>query len=56
MQPIKNIRETMRDLGLTQFPKLLTNTELEYMLTDEGAFTVFVPVDEAFNKLTPDQK
>lgn len=56
LQPIKNIRETMKDLGLTQFPKLLTNTELEYKLTEEGAFTVFAPVDEAFNKLTPDQK
>ncbi|XP_060590132.1 periostin-like [Ruditapes philippinarum] len=56
LQPVKNLRETMNDLGLTQFPKLLTNTELEYRLKEEGAYTVFVPIDEAFNKLTHDQK
>ena len=46
----------MNDLGLTQFPKLLTNTELENKLKEGGAYTVFVPIDEAFNKLTHDQK
>lgn len=56
MQSVKNIRDTLDDLGLTQFSKLLKNTELEYMLREGGAYTVFVPVNDAFNRLTQDQK
>ena len=56
VDPIQNIRDTLHDLGLKQFTKLLTNTELESDLMLKGAFTVFAPVDEAFNNLTLDQK
>lgn len=54
--PLKNIIQTLSALGLTQFPKLLTNTELQRNLEEKGAFTVFAPIDGAFNKLTHDQK
>ena len=56
VQPTRNIRETLTDLGLTQFPKLLKNTELEHQLRQRGAYTVFAPIDEAFDDITQDQK
>ena len=56
VDPIQNIKDTLHDLGLKQFTKLLTNTELESDLMLKGAFTVFAPVDEAFDNLTLDQK
>ena len=51
-----NLREKLINLDLKQFTKLLTNTEVESDLILQGAFTIFAPVDEAFNGLTPDQK
>ncbi|KAK3577238.1 hypothetical protein CHS0354_030520 [Potamilus streckersoni] len=56
VRPLKNVRETIKDLKLNEFSKLLTNTELERQLIDGGAYTVFVPEDEAFEDLTYDQK
>ena len=56
VDPVMNLREKLLDLDLKQFTKMLTNTEIESDLMLQGAFTVFAPVDEAFNGLTPDQK
>ncbi|WAQ99700.1 POSTN-like protein [Mya arenaria] len=56
VQPTKNIRETLTDLGVTEFTKLLKNTELEYKLRETGAFTVFAPIDKAFESITQDQR
>lgn len=56
MDPVQNIRDALLELDLKQFTKLLTNTEIESDLMLQGAFTVFAPIDEAFNGLTQDQK
>ena len=53
---LRNIRDTLVGHGLNKFAKLLTNTELEYNLKERGAYTVFAPIDEAFDDLTHDQQ
>ncbi|XP_052228208.1 periostin-like isoform X2 [Dreissena polymorpha] len=56
IKPTKNIRDTLVDLGLKEFLRLLKNTELEYRMLEAGAYTVFAPIDEAFEHLTQDQR
>ncbi|XP_033743739.1 periostin-like isoform X2 [Pecten maximus] len=54
--PLQNLKQTTLELLQQKFPKLLTNTELEGNLLYQGAFTVFVPIDSAFQNLTYDDR
>ncbi|KAL5012780.1 hypothetical protein ScPMuIL_011331 [Solemya velum] len=52
LKPLKNLVESLKDLGLTEFLRLLKNTDLEDNLAYQGAFTIFAPVNEAFSNLS----
>ena len=53
----QNITEVAKSLGLTEFVKLLTLSELESELNVEGGrFTAFIPSDEAFLALPQETK
>ncbi|XP_060083837.1 periostin-like [Ylistrum balloti] len=56
VQPLQNLKFTALDLLQQKFPQLLTNTELEGNLLYQGAFTVFVPIDKAFENITYDDR
>lgn len=56
-KPLTNIVETAANkLLLLKFSSLLTNTELEESLKFEGAFTAFIPIDEAFQNISYDDR
>ncbi|XP_035214306.1 transforming growth factor-beta-induced protein ig-h3-like isoform X1 [Stegodyphus dumicola] len=56
VEPLKNIAETAKDIGATKFIEYAEQSGLLPMLTDRGAYTVFVARDKAFRSLTKEQE
>ena len=56
MKPLKNILDTARELGATDFVKYVESTGLEKEWVREGAFTLFAPSNEAFASMNPQLK
>ena len=48
VKPLKNILETARDIGATDFVKYVEESGLQKDWSREGAFTLFAPTNEAF--------
>lgn len=51
VKPLKNILETARDLGATDFVNYIEESGLDKELASEGAFTLFAPTNEAFQNI-----
>ena len=49
MKPLKNVLDTARDLGATKFVKYLQDSGIGADLSKEGTYTLFAPLDSAFN-------
>lgn len=49
MKPLKNILDTARDLGAGKFVTYIEESGLSSELTKEGTYTLFAPLDDAFN-------
>ena len=48
MKPLKNVLDTARDLGATDFVRYVEESGLQKEWSREGAFTLFAPTNEAF--------
>ena len=51
MKPLKNILETARELGASDFVNYIVESGLDKELSREGAFTLFAPTNEAFQSI-----
>lgn len=56
VKPLKNILDTARDLGATDFVRYVEESGLEKEWAREGAFTLFAPTNEAFANIPPQLK
>lgn len=54
VKPLKNILETARDIGATDFVKYVEESGLQKDWSREGAFTLFAPTNEAFARIPRD--
>jgi len=52
VKPLKNILETARDLGATEFVKYVEESGLQKEWVRDGAFTLFAPTNEAFKSMS----
>jgi uncharacterized surface protein with fasciclin (FAS1) repeats len=48
VKPLKNILDTARDLGASKFVSYIEESGLNAGLTKEGTYTLFAPLDDAF--------
>jgi len=51
VKPLKNILETARELGASDFVNYIVESGLDKELSREGAFTLFAPTNEAFQSI-----
>ena len=51
VKPLKNILDTARDLGATDFVRYVEESGLQKEWSREGAFTLFAPTNEAFQSI-----
>jgi uncharacterized surface protein with fasciclin (FAS1) repeats len=49
VKPLKNILDTARDLGAGKFVSYIEESGLNTELTKEGTYTLFAPLDGAFD-------
>ncbi|KAJ8882685.1 hypothetical protein PR048_014497 [Dryococelus australis] len=56
VKPLKNVLETARDLGASQFVDHLEQSGLAADLEGRGVYTLFAPLDSAFQKMNREQK
>lgn len=49
MKPLKNILDTARDLGAGKFVSYIEDSGLGSELSKGGTFTLFAPLDDAFD-------
>ena len=52
MKPLKNVLDTARELGATDFVQYVEESGLDKEWTREGAFTLFAPTNEAFQSIS----
>ena len=51
VKPLKNVLETARELGATDFVDYIEESGLDKELSTEGAFTLLAPTNEAFRNI-----
>ncbi|XP_055927203.1 transforming growth factor-beta-induced protein ig-h3-like isoform X2 [Argiope bruennichi] len=56
VKPLKNLAETAQEIGASQFVKQADQSGILPLLTNRGAYTVFVARDDAFQSLTKEQE
>ncbi|XP_069696631.1 transforming growth factor-beta-induced protein ig-h3-like [Periplaneta americana] len=56
VKELKNILDTARDLGAGKFVSYIESSGLASELSKEGTYTLFAPLDEAFDDLGREQK
>jgi uncharacterized surface protein with fasciclin (FAS1) repeats len=49
VKPLRNILDTARDLGAGKFVNYIEESGLSTELTKEGTYTLFAPLDDAFD-------
>ena len=49
VKPLKNVVDTARDLGATKFVRYLKDSGIGDDLSKEGTYTLFAPLDSAFD-------
>jgi uncharacterized surface protein with fasciclin (FAS1) repeats len=49
VKPLKHILDTARDLGASKFVSYIEESGLSTELTKEGTYTLFAPLDDAFD-------
>lgn len=54
VKPLKNILDTARELGATEFVKYVEESGLQKEWSRDGAFTLFAPTNEAFSSIARD--
>jgi uncharacterized surface protein with fasciclin (FAS1) repeats len=53
VKPLKNILDTARELGAGKFVSYIEESGLGSELSKEGTYTLFAPVDDAFEVSLP---
>ena len=56
VKPLKNLVETAQELGAKKFIQQAEQSGLFPLLSDRGAYTLFIAPDRAFQSLTKDQE
>ncbi|XP_063241056.1 periostin-like isoform X2 [Bacillus rossius redtenbacheri] len=56
VKPLKNVLETARELGASQFVEHLEQSGLAADLAGRGVYTLFAPLDSAFQEMSREQK
>lgn len=56
VKPLEDIVYTARNMLLDDFVKMSEAADLTDQLSNEGAYTVFIPENEAFQKLTDKER